>query len=55
MIKIMKTTALIAIMAASIAGCTYHRTVVERPIAETPNTTVIVPDDRSDVIVVPNN
>jgi len=42
----------VALTTLSLGACTYHRTVVERPA--TSGTTVVVPDDRKDVIVVPD-
>jgi hypothetical protein len=45
---------LTALAALSLGGCSYHeRTVVERPVATTPSATVVVPDKKPDVVVVP--
>jgi hypothetical protein len=51
--RILGGTILAAVTALSLAACSYHeRTVVERPVAVAPGT-VIVPETRSNTIVVP--
>ena len=53
--RLITGTVVVSLTAMAFAGCTYHRTVVERPVADTPSTTVIVPEQRKEVIVVPPN
>jgi hypothetical protein len=66
-LRILTGAMLTAIAGLSLGACSYHeRTVVERPVATEPASTVVVPDDRQpttvvvpdkkpDVVVVPNN
>jgi hypothetical protein len=53
--KFITGTVAASLTALALTGCTYHRTVVERPVADTPSTTIVVPEQRKEVIVVPPN
>ena len=54
--QILSGVALVAATALSLAACSYHRTVVERPVETAPPSTVVVPQQSPpNTVVVPQS